>query len=173
MKCDKCGAPNVVTKIVIQGPEGRDSEELNLCPACFQQFIKDHPEIKSGQMGKSLNDFLLGTLNLFNKDLNKDIPHAHKPHQVMIKTCANCGTTLDRLVKSNRVGCAECYDIFSEEIDDILFEEIGNNRKTLDFDIQTNEEKVIILEEKLNSAVKDEDFELASILRDELKKIKN
>ena len=169
MKCDKCGAPNVVTKIVIQGEKG--SEELNLCPACFQQFIKDHPEMKSGQMGKSLNDFLLGTLNLFNSDLKKDTPHTHKPHHVMIKTCANCGNTLDRLNKSNRVGCAECYDIFSEEIDDTLYAEIGNNCKTLDFNIQTNEEKIIILEEKLNSAIKDEDFELASILRDELKKM--
>ena len=170
MKCDKCGAPNVVTKIVIQGPEGKDSEELNLCPTCFQKFIKDHPEIKNGQMGKSLNDFLLGTLNLVNNNSNKDL--SHKPHEQMIKTCANCGITIDRLNKSNRVGCAECYDVFATEIDEILYEEIGNNRLTLDFDIQTNEEKILILEEKLSSAIKDEEYELAALLRDELKKIK-
>ena len=170
MKCDKCGAPNVVTKIVIQGPEGKDSEELNLCPTCFQKFIKDHPEIKNGQMGKSLNDFLLGTLNLVNKDLNKDL--THKPQEQMIKTCANCGITIDRVNKSNRVGCAECYDVFSEEIDDILYAEIGNNRLTLDFGKQSDEEKIIILEEKLNSAIKDEEYELAALLRDELKKLK-
>ncbi len=170
MKCDKCGAPNVITKIVIQGE--KDAEELNLCAACFQKFIKDHPEIKNGQMGKSLNDFLLGTLNLVNSDINKTQPHTHKPHEHMIKTCASCGTTLDRVAKSNRVGCADCYDVFAEEIDDILYEEIGNNRQTLDYDIQTNEEKIIILEEKLNSAVKDEEYELAALLRDELKKIK-
>lgn len=172
MKCDKCGAPNVVTKIVIQGPEGKDSEELNLCPTCFQTFIKEHPEIKSGQMGKSLNDFLLGTLNLVNSDMNKNLPHSNKPHEHMIKTCAHCGTTLDRLSKSNRVGCAECYEVFAEEIDQILFEEIGNNRKTLDYDIQSNEEKIIILQEKLDSAIKDEEYELAALLRDEIKKIK-
>ncbi|NOR44276.1 MAG: hypothetical protein GQ534_01725 [Candidatus Delongbacteria bacterium] len=172
MKCDKCGAPNVVTKIVIQGPEGKDSEELNLCPTCFQKFIKDHPEMKNGQMGKSLNDFLLGTLNLINKDMNKNLPHTHKPHEQMIKTCANCGITLDRVVKSNRVGCAECYDIFATEIDDILYEEIGNNRLTLDFGKQSDEEKIIILQDKLDSAIKSEEYELAALLRDELKKIK-
>ena len=170
MKCDKCGAPNVVTKIVIQGPEGKDSEELNLCPSSFQNFIKEHPEIKNGQMGKSLNDFLLGTLNLVNKDSNKNL--THKPHEQMIKTCANCGITIDRLNKSNRVGCAECYDVFSDEIDNILFEEIGNNRLTLDFGKQSDEEKIIILQDKLDSAIKDEEYELAALLRDELKKIK-
>ena len=170
MKCDKCGAPNVVTKIVIQGPEGKDSEELNLCPSCFQNFIKEHPEIKNGQMGKSLNDFLLGTLNLVNKDSNKNL--THKPHEQMIKTCANCGITIDRLNKSNRVGCAECYDVFATEIDDILFEEIGNNRLTLDFGKQSDEEKIIILQDKLTSAIKNEEYELAALLRDELKKIK-
>ncbi|MDA3887027.1 MAG: UvrB/UvrC motif-containing protein [Candidatus Delongbacteria bacterium] len=172
MKCDKCGAPNVVTKIVIQGQEGKDSEELNLCPICFQKFIKDHPEIKNGQMGKSLNDFLLGTLNLVNSDTNKNLPHTNKPHEQMIKTCANCGITIDRVSKSNRVGCAECYDVFADEIDEILFEKIGNNKKTLDFGKQSDEEKIIILQEKLDSAIKDEEYELAALLRDELKKIK-
>ncbi|MDA3839297.1 MAG: UvrB/UvrC motif-containing protein [Candidatus Delongbacteria bacterium] len=171
MKCDKCGAPNVVTKIVIQGPEGKDSEELNLCPTCFQKFIKDHPEIKNGQMGKSLNDFLLGTLNLVNSDLNKNSPDTKKVHEQMIKTCAKCGTTVDRLNKSNRVGCADCYDVFAEEIDNILFEEIGNNRKTLAFGKQSDEEKIIIFQEKLDYAIKDEDYELAALLRDELKKM--
>ena len=172
MKCDKCGSPNVVTKIVIQGPEGKDSEELNLCATCFQKFIKDHPEMKNGQMGKSLNDFLLGTLNLINKDLNKDLPLIHKSHEQMIKTCANCGNTLDKLIKSNRVGCADCYDVFSEEIDKILFEEIGNNRLTLGFGKQSDEEKIIMLQDKLTSAIKDEEYELAALLRDEIKKIK-
>ena len=172
MKCDKCGAPNVVTKIVIQGPEGKDSEELNLCPSCFQNFIKEHPEIKNGQMGKSLNDFLLGTLNLVNKDFNKDLPHTHKPHEQRIKTCANCGITIDRVAKSNRVGCAECYDVFATEIDDILFEEIGNSRLTLDFGKQSDEEKIIILQDKLTSAIKGEEYELAALLRDEIKKMK-
>jgi protein arginine kinase activator len=172
MKCDKCGSPNVVTKIVIQGPEGQDAEELNLCAACFQKFIKEHPEIKTGQMGKSLNDFLLGTLNLVNSDMNKNLPHTHKPQEQMIKTCAQCGTTVDRLNKTNRVGCASCYEVFAEEIDQILFKEIGNNRQTLDFGIQSNEEKIIILEDKLGSAIKDEDYELAALLRDEIKKMR-
>jgi protein arginine kinase activator len=171
MKCDKCGAPNVVTKIVIQGQGDKESEELNLCPTCFQNFIKEHPEIKNGQMGKSLNDFLLGTLNLVNSDMNKNLPHTHKPQEQMIKTCAQCGTTVDRLNKSNRVGCATCYDVFAEEIDQILYEEIGNNRLTLDHDVQSIEEKIFILEDKLSSAVKDQDYELAALLRDEIKKM--
>ncbi|MBN2789799.1 MAG: UvrB/UvrC motif-containing protein [Candidatus Delongbacteria bacterium] len=169
MKCDKCGAPNVVTKIVIQGE--KEAEELNLCPACFQNFIKEHPEIKNGQMGKSLNEFLLGTLNLFSSGSNKDISHLHNDVGSTIKTCANCGTGIDRVTKSNRVGCPDCYEVFAVEIDDILHEEIGNNRLTLDYDTQSKEEKVFILRDKLNSAVKDEDYELAALLRDEIKKI--
>jgi len=170
MKCDKCGSPNVVTKIVIQGE--KETEELNLCPVCFQKFIKDHPEIKNGQMGKSLNDFLLGTLNLVNSEMNKNISNTHKHQNTMIKTCAKCGTTIDRLNKSNRVGCPDCYDVFAEEIDKILYEEIGNNRQTLDYDRQTGKEKIFLLQEKLDSAIKNEEYELAALLRDELKKMK-
>ena len=169
MKCDKCGSPNVVTKIVIQGD--KNSEELNLCPNCFQTFVKDHPEIRQGAMGQSLNDFLLGTLNLLSSGLRLKNSPGEKQKQE-IKKCPVCSTSSDRVVKEGIVGCDECYIFFKEEVKKNIFMNTGTDIDILCEDNRTSEQRITELGKKLEMSVKTENFELAASVRDEINKLK-
>jgi len=169
MKCDKCGSPNVVTKIVIQGQ--KNAEELNLCPNCFQTFVKDHPEIKQGPMGKSLNEFLLGTLNLLNSGLRLNGEN-HENHNIPIKQCPNCSTTSVKIRKEGMTGCSGCYTFFKNDIEEYILRYIGVNMKLLEPEKRSKEQIVIDLNNKLLNAVRTENYEMAAAFRDEIKKLK-
>lgn len=167
MKCDKCGSMNVVAKVVIQGE--KNTEELNMCPLCFQNFVKEHPEIQQGQAGVSLNNFLLGTLNLLNSNLKPD--HAQDRSQnINIRQCSNCGTPSVMVKKNRLTGCAQCYTQFQDEINDILYDSIGTNKLHIQNSPATKKENVNNLIKRLEDAVKMENYEIAAFLRDELKK---
>lgn len=168
MKCDKCGSPNVVTKIVIQGEKNAD--ELNLCPNCFQTFVKDHPEIKQGPMGKSLNEFLLGTLNLLNSGFRLNNEN-NESHNIPIKQCPNCSTTSVKIQKEGIAGCAGCYTFFKNDIEDYISKYIGVNPKSLEPDKRSKKQILEELKTRLVTAVKTENYEIAAAIRDEIKKL--
>jgi len=170
MKCDKCGSPNVVSRIVIQGE--KNTEELNLCPVCFQTFVKDHPEIKQGPAGRSLNEFIMGALNILNSGLKYHNEH-NNPVNVPVKQCPNCATLSTRITRDGITGCSHCYIFFQEEINNYLFKHIGFNTKLIAGNSRTSKQNIEDLNSKLEVAVKTENFEMAAILRDEMKKLKN
>jgi protein arginine kinase activator len=169
MKCDKCGSPNVVTKIVIQG--NKNAEELNLCPNCFQTFVKDHPEIKQGPMGKSLNEFLLGTLNLLNSGIRLRQEN-DEPQIAAVKQCPGCSTTSVKIIKEGLAGCPQCYTFFKNEINEYLSKNIGVKQAITSPDVRTKEQKISDLAKKMSEAVKTEYYEMAAAIRDEIKILK-
>ncbi|MBU4487060.1 MAG: UvrB/UvrC motif-containing protein [Candidatus Delongbacteria bacterium] len=169
MKCDKCGSSNVVSKIVIQG--NKNTEELNLCPVCFQTFVKEHPEIKQGPMGISLNELLLGALHLLNSGLkqqNENIAQTDSP----LKQCPNCSLPSFKITKDGTVGCGQCYTFFKNEIDGYLMRTIGTNTALMDEKRKSKKEHIGDLNKKLETAVKTENYEIAALVRDELNRLK-
>ena len=82
----------------------------------------------------------------------------------IVKTCVNCGTSLGQLIATKRAGCSGCYQTFDEEI----------NRLTGDLFSPGEEEEEIsstereYLQRELDRALKEEDYELAVHLRDQL-----
>ena len=110
--------------------------------------------------------------------------------------CDHCHMTYDELIESGTFGCSNCYETFSDRIDSILKNLQGSNRhvgrKASGW--ETKEEKVVKkeptnkkkqvktenqtrgkvkveeLKEKLEQAVKEERYEDAAKLRDEIKK---
>ncbi len=168
MKCDKCGASNVVTKIVIQNDKG--TEEVNLCPVCFQAFVKDHPAIKNDASGRSLNDFLLGALNYINNGL-LSLNGSAKETQADARICPSCSTPALRIKNERTAGCPKCYISFSEEIGQYLFGISGKTyspaEKTKDIEVSLDS-----LKKRLKEAVKTENYEIAAYIRDEIKKHK-
>ncbi len=63
MKCDQCGSNNASVKIMIQGVNEQENDILNLCQGCFNDFAKDHPDMKpAADFGSMMQAFF----NLFN-----------------------------------------------------------------------------------------------------------
>ncbi len=169
MKCDKCGSLNVVTKVVIQNDKG--TEEINMCLQCFRKFLKDHPDIQNGPAGRSINDFLLGALDY----LNKGISTLNQNRSITVsdtRICPKCSTPILMIKKEKKAGCEKCYDIFRKEISDHLFYSTGkryDNGVSTDDGIKKTAESI---KEKISAAVRSENYEIAAMLNDELKRLK-
>jgi len=90
--------------------------------------------------------------------------------------CPNCGTPLSQIKQTLRVGCPVCYDAFRDVIKDLLKKLQGSASFTAQIDLKTSEEKDLVvmkyrLKKELDEAVKNEDFERAAKLRDEIEDI--
>lgn len=95
----------------------------------------------------------------------------HKQEQQIkknVKTCTSCGTTINDIANTSRIGCPDCYTTFKEELKPFImnfhkaYQHIGKSPKKID----TKD-----LKKALEEAIKKEDYELAAKLRDELKKL--
>ncbi len=107
-------------------------------------------------------------------------------------TCESCGSTFEDIINSGRYGCANCYDVFEDRMDPILKKLQGSNRhngrigkisdnsikfdnknqktKNQDIEKDTKETKIEKLQEDLKKAIKEERYEDAAKIRDEIKK---
>ena len=97
------------------------------------------------------------------------------------KKCECCGITLEKIAKTGRVGCGNCYKVFEKELEPTLLRLHGRTThvgKTPD-DIlgesvipkKDNDSKILELKEKLKSAIEKEEYEAAAEIRDEIKRM--
>ena len=179
MKCDRCGSLNVVAKIMVHKEDGKQ-EELNLCNECFEEFAKEHPEIKQGIgiNADKLLSMLMSSINNINSSVDAQNSDSSKKKKIISVsktelTCDRCKTRLKDLQETRRVGCQNCYEVFREEIDKILLEISGENSETMREVIINDEEKISIMNLELIEAIKIENYELAAKLRDEIKELES
>lgn len=96
--------------------------------------------------------------------------------------CKTCGSSYHDIAKSGHVGCANCYDVFLAELMPSIRRIHGNTThcgKTPSFrskdDAQShkpdNTDMIEELKLQLNSAVSEQNFELAAELRDKIKEL--
>ena len=87
MKCDQCGSNNASVKIMIQGVNGQESDILNLCQGCFNDFAKDHPDMKpAADFGSMMQAFF----NLFNNgNISGNIDTNNKNNSINIPIIGN------------------------------------------------------------------------------------
>ena len=181
MLCENCGKreANVRYSENINGVK----KEMHLCEECSQ---------KLGISSKM--DFSMPSLDIpsfFGSFLEDFSTPEFMPLLNGVKqlTCDSCGSTFDDIINTGRYGCANCYDVFEDRMDPILKKLQGanrhvgrlgkisnNNLKFQDKENKTNkkEEKtnpVDKLQEDLKKAIKEERYEDAAKIRDEIKKI--
>ena len=89
--------------------------------------------------------------------------------------CSDCGTTEEDYRKTKLLGCPKCYNVFKEDID----EEEGYTFKFRRYDgkkygISKSNSRINqldILRKELDSAIKEERFEVATVLRDKVREL--
>ncbi len=101
--------------------------------------------------------------------------------------CENCRTTLEGIRRGEALGCAQCYDVFTDVIIDDLLKagkisrHLTSNKKTMPLHIgrapgETTEIsptlRLIALNEALDETLIREDYETAAMLRDQIKTLK-
>lgn len=187
MLCQNCGKNEVNFRYtqIVNGVK----KEMALCDNCAKKLglYKD----MDFSMPISMSSFLGDMLNDYSDE-------AFLPSFSSIATseCNNCKTSYDEFIESGLLGCENCYDVFSNKIDSLLKNIHGSNRhvgRTSKF-IENNNNlekdrknekkdnlkdkgskldktsKIDELKEKLNKAIKEERYEDAAKIRDEIKK---
>jgi protein arginine kinase activator len=174
MLCENCGKNEASVKYTecINGVKRR----VFLCEKCSEEL-----GIRNMDFNMPIN--LSSFLGEFLED-NEDALPGFTSNKTL--TCNECGMTYDEFIEKGKFGCANCYDTFSNKIDDILKKIQGSDthigRKTKatktvlnkEETIQNNNEdrsQVDILKEDLKKAIAEERYEDAANIRDEIKKL--
>lgn len=88
-------------------------------------------------------------------------------------TCAHCGTTEDQLTSSGEVGCTHCYETFQPIISERSSYRISYRRYDGKRYRQTGsrsfQNELDTLRRELATAIAEERFEVASVLRDRIR----
>lgn len=142
---------------------GEKMQKVDLCEECAKEKGVNDPT------GFSLADLLMGL------GASQEIADAAGSSDAR---CPRCGFTQADFKKAGRLGCAECYGTFAEGLEGLL--------KTMHKDVrhrgkvpqalrgsQDLRDRLASLQKKLAHAVAEEDYELAALVRDEIKALKD
>ncbi len=156
MKCQFCEqeATVIFTKIV-----GDKSQKTHLCAGCADE--------------KGITN--LDNFNISDMLMNdgQETPEVGRDTLSMGGECLQCGFTLDDLHNVGRLGCSACYEVFEQEVRNM----IGNMHKGTQHIGKVPEgmlqaiegkERVEDLELKLAKAIENEEYEKAGQYKEEL-----
>ena len=181
MLCENCGEreANVRYTQIVNGVK----KEMHLCDKCAK-------ELGIGDMNMGF-DMPFDFSNFFGELLN-EYNDGFMPTLALPKTlkCNKCGLSFDDFVDSGKFGCPSCYDTFEERIDPILKRLHGSNKyigrgakatnpenelntsKAKEAKLEKKEEsKIDSLKRELKQLIKEEKYEEAAKIRDEIKKL--
>ncbi|MFR5683974.1 MAG: UvrB/UvrC motif-containing protein [Clostridia bacterium] len=190
MLCQNCNEreANVKYTQIING----EKKEMMLCEKCSKELGIDSMNFNipinfSSFLGDFLEDYA---------ETGSFLPGFLSPVELK---CKNCGSTYEDFINSGMFGCSDCYNVFSNRIDPILKNIHGANmhigrrgkltepnlsnsgkNKAEGKDKNSKKEKMsdskdqlTLLKEQLNQAIREERYEDAASLRDEIKKLEN
>ena len=182
MKCENCGKneANVKYTQIING----EKKQMFLCEDCSEKLgINDIHFNMPINFTSFLTDFF--------DDMN-DISLMPSIGAAKTLSCSKCALDWDHFLHTGKFGCSNCYSDFESRIDPILRSlqgatnhigrlgdvKTGNNvKQNLDDKMtekqETNLSEVDKLKEDLKNAIKEERYEDAAKIRDELKKHEN
>ncbi len=142
--------------------------ETHLCETCAQ---------KQGLAVKNqipLNE-LLSTLLSIQPDLKKQLGETEG--SAVDTPCPSCGMTLRRFQKEVVLGCPYDYEFFEKSLNPIIEKSQGGNTThcgKVPSKLPSDSKKqvdIVKLTNQLESAVKNENYETAAKLRDQIKKL--
>ena len=176
MMCQNCGKNEVTFRYtqIINGVK----KEMNLCDKCARELgLKDMNFSMPINFSSFLSDF-------FN-DYNDSLLPSFMGTQTL--QCKSCGTTFDDFVNSGEFGCSSCYDLFEDRITPILKNLQGATRHIgrgyreitpstgedvpMKKTVKKEESKLEKLQKDLQKAIKEEKYEEAAKIRDEIKSL--
>lgn len=182
MLCQNCGEneANVRYTQIINGVK----KEMALCEKCSKELGITNMNFN---MPINLSSFLG---EFFGDTGNSVLPGFTKTEELI---CDQCGMTYDDFINTGKFGCSNCYDTFGDRINPILKNlqgaehHVGRKSKVTKtelnkLDIEKKNEtkqqekqvsKIDTLKENLKIAIKEERYEDAAKIRDEIKKIEN
>ena len=164
MHCDVCKKEEAtvhLTEIVDE-----KVKKLHLCESC----AREKSEEMEAHFG--LADLLSGLADLAPASVKK----TEKPTEEVSLKCPRCGFTFRDFRKVGRLGCPACYDTFKENLKPLLKKIHGSERHVGKIpskkEVKPDTKAILAdLKDRIEEAVKLEEFEEAARLRDKIKEV--
>lgn len=160
MLCEDCKKKeaSIHFKEIVNG----ELTELHLCGECAEKKGFSLSELKSP----------LSLINLLSglAEVAEGIP----PPKETLQRCETCGITWREFKRKGRLGCSECYWVFSPQLSQVLrkihggIQHVGKTPEEVPSGVK-REKRIQDLRVQLEHAVKSEEFEKAAKLRDKIR----
>ena len=158
MLCEECGKNTATVSITVTTGNGVNTRRL--CPECMKKMELN---LAKGD----IQSFLSSVLSVLGSEKKTEHPAI---------TCTSCGLTFAEYEHTGRLGCAQCYRDFSQELKPSLqkihgrTQHAGRKPKSYVPDPKYEmDQRAEELRKRMDDAVAKENFEEAARLRDELK----
>jgi len=158
MLCEECGKNQATVSITVTTSNGVNTRRL--CPECVKKMELN---LSKGD----IQSFLSSVLSVLGNQ--------KKTEEVSV-VCSACGLSFAEFEHTGRLGCAQCYRDFSQQLKPSLqkihgrTQHAGRKPKAFVNDPQQERlEKINELRKQMDEAVSDENFEEAARIRDELR----
>ena len=125
---------------------------MHYCEECGKKL--------SSRDGVCFDDNLDNLLDGLLKSRNSEVA------TVSADACEFCGTTLKEIRKNNSLGCPNCYELFSDAIENLSNHPDNDYKKTTAY--SDTLPGIRMLRKELEDAVRQEDFERAASIRDKI-----
>jgi protein arginine kinase activator len=166
MMCERCEqrlANVFVTEII-----NDHKRSLHLCEQCAREI-----QLESHGFVPQLN-LPVFFASLLGNEIN--LPSAEQPLADGDNKCENCGLTEKQFLKNGLLGCGACYEYFHARLEPVLRRVHGTTQHKgkvpgINKTYLKKIRKVEDLKTKLQEAVRNEDFEQATQLRDTIKEL--
>ena len=166
MKCNRCEKP-ATFHITERVGDKEQWDEVHLCEECAREYL-------SKPNAEEFQESLAGALAQHLKIGQT----AEELAELDQRTCPVCGITFYEFRHHGRLGCPHDYVCFEQEMEPLLTNIHGETthtgkrpkRSARNVDSQT---RLIRLRREMREAVQAEDYERASLLRDEIRKIED
>jgi protein arginine kinase activator len=106
-------------------------------------------------------------------DLAKEITGEER----ILSKCPNCGLTYEEFGRTGRLGCSECYEAFSKFLLPLIkrvqhaTQHVGKRPSRLAAPVARVQQDLRELQNRLTKVIREEDFEEAARLRDQIKQL--
>lgn len=177
MICKRCGKNNA--EIYYKQTVNGHTDEYALCTECAEQLKKEgkiniNMPFSFDNFGFGLsNEGMYGLKELFGFPFDSKYSKLTEK-----KRCTLCSSTFDELVANGKVGCAKCYEVFSDELKNSI-ERIHGKTEYAGKNIAKNKtnneanDNLSSLRDELSAAIESQEFEKAAELRDKIREIEN
>ncbi len=176
MLCEKCGK-NEATFYYHENVNGNE-KTYRLCSSCAKE-LEQNGGIGKFDESKIFSEYSdpFAQMNSLLSAMFGDGGAKQLTGTKNEKKCPSCGSFFRDFAKIGKVGCPSCYEIFEEELRPTIGKVHGHTshvgrvpskfREKLD-----SKKKIAALEQEQKEAIKNENYERAAELRDEIKNLR-
>lgn len=162
MLCQNCKKNEATTHIkrIVNG----ETTQAHLCSECAKSLGYD----------TMFSDFGFGFSDMLRSFFNEPVMASLGSHELR---CERCGSTFNDIVRSGKIGCADCYETFYDKLLPSLERLHGKTSHEGKIPNRSPEIKkkseLEELHEELDKAVSEQEYEKAAQLRDKIKALES